>query len=683
MHKTITPGEMRRVETLVMERTDITGEMLMERAAAQVARTVARLCAGRPGTVICVCGTGNNGGDGLAAMRMLAEGDESFSGECWILQGELSPDARRELGKLQESAGGKRIALRRLEGEAPPALPEHTRCVIDAMFGTGLSRPLVGMAAALCQTVNASGVQVVAVDIPSGLNGETGVVMGAAIRASKTVTFHRPKPGLYLGEGPDCAGCVSVADIGLSSPPAANLDDANGFFVLEERDLPALLPSRRRVSHKGSYGRVLLWTGSTGMAGAAAICATAALRSGAGLVTVACPEEIVGIVQTLCPCATCIPLPGNDAGRAWALLEEALESASALGAGCGLGKGAVAAALLNRLLAYLAAHELPAVLDADALNLLAALPGTSAGGTLNLPLSHVVLTPHPAEAARLLGRETAEIVRDPVNAAHCLRNRFGAAAVLKGASSVLAAPEGLGLNPFGTPAMAKGGSGDALTGVLAALLAGRRAGAYAVNDLQLLQAACALHGLAGEAAEKRFGERGMLATDLCEYLGAVGGGLCARRLNDEDGRPLEKCAGNLPAQSASERCGSVKAPEIIDSEPEAAWRDSPLGKTVAVTVDRRLGTKHPEHQELEYLLNYGYVQDVLAADNEWQDAYLYGVTTPVEWFEGEVIAVVHRLNDVEDKWVVAAPGTRATELEIRRAVDFQERFFETEIEVLR
>ncbi|MEG2950435.1 MAG: NAD(P)H-hydrate dehydratase [Clostridia bacterium] len=534
MWKTITPAEMRRVEASVMAKTSITGEMLMARAAAEVARAVARLTQGREGKVLCLCGVGNNGGDGLAAMRLLAAADESFTGECWLLEGELSADAKRELDKLLCAGFAARVKVRRLSGGIQPAWPSGVSCVMDALFGTGLSRPLTGMAQVLCALANAAfekGVPVVAVDSPSGLHGETGLVLGCAIHATETIVFHRPKLGLYLGQGPNYAGLVRVADIGLPT----SLDDADGYLLMQREEVR--FPRRERVSHKGNYGRVLLWVGHLGMAGAAAICATAALRTGAGLVTVACPADMVAVVQTLCPCATCLPLPvygaWNGAGDSaengaeadvqhaaeglWAVLQPALERCDALGVGCGLGQDAVTALVLDKLVHALAQKKKPAVLDADALNLLAL------GQNKPFKLPSAVLTPHPAEAARLLGCTVAQVLSAPLACAKELQERFGAAVVLKGAVSVLLAENGRALNAFGTPAMAKGGSGDALTGVLCALLAGKAAGAYADQDaLTLLQLGCALHGLAGEKAEERYGERGVLATDLCECLGTVG-----------------------------------------------------------------------------------------------------------------------------------------------------------------
>lgn len=241
-----------------------------------------------------------------------------------------------------------------------------------------------------------------------------------------------------------------------------------------------------------------------------------------------------------------------------------------------------------------------------------------------------MLTPHPGEAARLLGVSTAEILADMPGAAARIRRRYGAAVVLKGARSVLCAEEGMALNSFGTPAMAKGGSGDALTGVMAALLAGRAAGAYAMDDLFLMQAACALHGLAGERAARRYGERGALATDLCACLGF-----------------------DFLEEGARE-----------DTRPCAA--SSPLGRTVHVTVEHRRDTR--DAQGRVYELPCGYVSECLEGENRWQDACLLGVSGSPEWFEGEVAARVMLAGG--DVWVVAPKGTRLAPEEVRRATAF-------------
>lgn len=618
MFKTIAPSKMKRVENRVMDHTDITGEALMQRAAAHVADAVRRLRRQRGGAVLCVCGTGNNGGDGLAAMRMLACADDSFVGLCWILPGKRTADCQREMDRLAAEAGSQ-VSVRVLDAGVEIKLPDRMDCVIDALFGTGLARPLEGLARRVCEALNTCGAPVVAVDIPSGLYGETGDVPGCAVKADCTVTFHRPKPGLYLKQGPDYAGRVLVADIGLRAPKAAALDDADGMDILEKKDLNWLLPKRKKVSHKGSYGRVLLFAGSRGMAGAAAIGALAALRTGAGLVTVACPETIVDIVQVLCPCATCLPLPA-DSEEAWQLLKPALERADAIGAGCGLGQGEWAEKMTVRLTAWLCEHPKPAVLDADTLNLIAKM-------NIKVIGSQTLITPHPAEAARLLHADIPSVLKDASAAVRKLCEEYGASAVLKGTCNVLCTRDGMALNPFGSPGMAKGGSGDALTGIMAALLAGRAAGAYAMNDLKLMQTACALHGLAGEMAAERFGERGMLATDLCE------------------------CIGLVEAEPEAEECCAVHAP-----------------RKVTVVVEHAAGTRDEAGREFMYHLNCGYVQQVLDEQNQWQDACILGCHQPLEWVDGEAIAEV-RVGE-RTVWAVALPGEVFTEDEVRSALAF-------------
>ena len=616
MLKTIAPAEMKRVETFVMEHTSITGDQLMQRAAAHVADSVECLIRSQkvPG-VLCLCGTGNNGGDGMAAMRILKERMPEVQGECWILPGRLSPDAMRELERLSQTD----VRIVRLEQELPD-LSSDLVCMIDALFGTGLCRNLEGLAAQCCDLMNHSGLPVVAVDIPSGLNGLNGCVMGAAVQAHTTVTFHRPKPGLYLGQGPDYAGEIVVGDIGLP----LEMDDADGLLLLEKEDLPRLLPPRKRVTHKGSYGRVLLFAGSRGMAGAAAIAATAALRTGAGLVTVACPDAVVDIVQVLAPCATCLPLP-NDAEQAWELLQDAISRCDALGAGCGLGRSEWASYLLEKLLCA----DVPMVLDADALNLMAAR-GLHAPGAF--------ITPHPAEASRLLGLSVKDVAEEPLVAANRLAETYRV--ILKGTCSVLQANEAQALNPFGTPGMAKGGSGDALCGIMAALLAGRKTGAYFMDDLSLMQTACALHGIAGEMAAQHHGERGMLATDLCAFLGM----------------PFAQKT-NIPS-------------------PSPVSRSQDLGRKITVVVEHRAGSRDAEDHRLCYPFNCGYAQEVLQQENRWQDVCIWAETKPLEWYEGYVLATA--VLDGRKLWI-AGPGQLALSPEkVREKLAFRGRVEQVE-----
>ncbi len=504
---TISPQEMKRIEQRFMAETGTPGLELMERAAGHVADAAAPFL-WHGAKLLVLAGTGNNGGDGLAAARILMTRYETLRCIVFQLAGTMSPEAREQTDRLKPFS--ERLDIVEIGDEIPP-VPADCACAVDALFGTGLSRALSGAARDLVQDLNASGLPVVAVDIPSGLDGSTGYPPegGAAVRADVTVTFHRLKDGLALGDGLDLCGKVTVGDIGI---PEA-WDDARGFAVMERGDTAR--PPRRRNTHKGDYGRVLAVTGSFGMAGAAGIGALAALRAGAGGVTVACPEEIVPTVQALSPCAVCLPLPKDNP---WAVLEPALAKADALVAGCGIGRSPAVSRLAERLIQYLCAHALPAVLDADALNTLAAYQDEFAAQSLRFPDS-VVLTPHLGEASRLLRQPTEQVRRSQAQAARALRERYGGCVIVKSASSVLAAEDGGAINVFGTPAMAKAGSGDTLAGVLGALLAGQKE--YGLHGIRLLQTACALHGLAGEEAAKKYGGHGALATDVCDFLGQI------------------------------------------------------------------------------------------------------------------------------------------------------------------
>lgn len=469
MQKTVTPEQMRSIERKAIDEMGI-GLTLMEQAAQGLLGAIRRLVNAREGEVLFLCGPGNNGADGVAAARQYARG--GGEARVWLLEGTQSPDLQTQLRWLAQAAPW-------VPCTAPETvIPPGTSLVVDALFGTGLSRPLSGEAGRLVFLANQwreqTGSPVLAADIPSGLNGETGEALGGlAIFASETVTFHRPKQGLYLRNGLDHVGEVTVRDIQLP-------DDygGEGYWVQEADDV--LLPARRRCTHKGDYGRLLCVCGSMGMAGAAAMCASSSMEAGAGLVTVACPEAIVPIVQTLCPQATCLPL-AQDADDSCSALLHALEKADCVAVGCGLSQSAYAGELLAVLADRVTARQIPSVWDADALNWLAC--------TANPPRFSEcqVLTPHPAEAARLLGCQIKRVLENPLQSAHELAQRYGASVVLKGAASVLLSGGRGAINVLGSASMAQGGSGDKLTGTIAALLAGRKT--YGLSVLQCMQEA--------------------------------------------------------------------------------------------------------------------------------------------------------------------------------------------------
>ncbi len=495
MLTTLTPAQMKALEADFMAQTGVPGAVLMELAAHAVTEAVARH-APSGSRVLFLCGPGNNGGDGYAAARLwrMTGGDAVV----WELGEPATPDARmnRTLLTLQ----------RVTPMPAQERLPEGCACIVDALFGTGLTRPLDGACARLAELCNASRVPLVATDIPSGLNGATGAAE-TVFHAAETVTFHRMKIGLLLGQGPACTGKITVANIGIPQ----TWGDVSGLRILTAEDAARLCAPRPKLSHKGTFGRVIIVAGCMGMAGAAALCAQACMRTGAGLTQIVCRESIVPILQTLVPCATCIPLPEQDGKltiHAAEKLRTALQGADAAAVGCGLGQQEDNLPLLD----VLAEAACPVLWDADALNLLAKqnAPAHKPGD---------LLTPHPGEAARLLGWTTAQVTAQPMEALTVLQKRWGGAVLLKGTTTLMTDGVHCAANQVGSPALAKGGSGDVLAGVLVALLAQRER--LGLDALTVMQLGTYLHGRAGQRAEERFGATGATAWEVVQSLAGI------------------------------------------------------------------------------------------------------------------------------------------------------------------
>lgn len=496
MKSLITPADMRDMERRFFDETGMRSVDLMERAARELCDGILRRY-GRNRRIWFACGPGGNGGDGYACARMVRR----MGGDAAIFSAK-APDAPDAIENLQRARAAG-VPERTLDDAA-----EAPDVWVDALYGTGLSRAPQGEAARLIERMNADrarGSAVVAADIPSGLNGTSGSAWRPCVRADVTFTFQYAKPGCYLGDGLDVSGEVEVLDIGI--PPAFAPDAQPGLADAE--DVRRFLPARPRNFHKGNCGHLLIVAGSFGMAGAAALCAMAALRSGVGLVTVACPESIVPILQTLAPCAMCAPLPERDGALSDAAadaLVPMLEGKSAVACGCGLSRRASPA-----VLRLLMGRGLPALFDADALNLIAA------DAALRRSFKpHHVITPHPGEAARLLGRA----VTDPIEDAFALRT-LNCQALLKGATSVIPVGGRAVLSASGGCGMAKGGSGDCLTGVVGSLMAQRAADGGGLTGAALAECAAVgseIHGVAGEIAQARYGVRGMTARDIVEAL---------------------------------------------------------------------------------------------------------------------------------------------------------------------
>jgi hydroxyethylthiazole kinase-like uncharacterized protein yjeF len=359
--------------------------------------------------------------------------------------------------------------------------------IVDALLGTGLDRPVTGLYAQAIQIINKSPAHVVAVDSPSGLNADTGNVMGCAVKADCTVTFIGLKQGLFTGQAADYCGEISYASLAV---PDAIFQAVSPSAV---RVVKTPLPPRDRCAHKGNYGHVLIVGGDFGYSGAARLAGEAALRVGAGLVSVATRAEHAGLMNLNRPELMCHGI--GDAGQLAALLEKA----SVVVIGPGLGQSNWAKELF---MAAIKAQK-PLIIDADGLNLLARSPLTN---------PNWILTPHPGEAARLLNCSNAEIQQDRFASVLAIQARYGGIAILKGAGTLIASEDDCAVSTTGNPGMASGGMGDVLSGVIAALLA------QGVSLKNAAQQGVYRHGLAADLAAEKDGERGLLASDLMPYL---------------------------------------------------------------------------------------------------------------------------------------------------------------------
>ena len=478
-------SQVRELDRLATAQLGVPSFELMSRAGAQALRVLRRRWPAAR-TVVVLCGGGNNGGDGFVLARLAKAESLDVRVLAAAPPDRLKGDAKRAFDECV-AAG---VAIERYAG-VPTGIDVARTVIVDALLGIGADRPLEGELAAAVAAANASGAPILALDIPSGLHADTGWPLGDAIRASATVTFVGLKQGLYLGKACDYTGVVELADLGLPADLGRGLEPKLTRLTLAE--LERALPRRRRSAHKGTNGRLLLFGGGPGMAGAIRLAGEAALRVGAGLVYVAAHGDSVAAVR---------------AGRAEVIVH-AIEVATELDAlvaladaavvGPGLGQSAWARAGLRRLLD----SPLPLVVDADALNLTAEAP---------VRRGRWILTPHPGEASRLLAVSLEQVERDRAAAARALATRYDAIAVLKGAQTLVAAPDGVpGVCDRGTPGMATAGMGDVLAGVVGGLLVQTR-------DLQAsARAGVLLHALAGDDAAAA-GQRGTLAADLMPHL---------------------------------------------------------------------------------------------------------------------------------------------------------------------
>jgi|WetSurMetagenome_2_1015567.scaffolds.fasta_scaffold00239_10 ADP-dependent NAD(P)H-hydrate dehydratase / NAD(P)H-hydrate epimerase len=512
--KAATAGEMREIDRITIQEYGIAGRTLMERAGTAVAARARELFPGKKALVI--CGGGNNGGDGLVAAVELHK--SGYKVKALMLAGPdaLSPDCGAML-RAAEKAG---VAVEFRNSADMADLDDVF--VIDAVFGTGLSRQVEGPLAELFRTVNESAAAVLAVDIASGISSDTGEVLGEAISADYTVTFGLPKRGHFLYPGAGHTGRLYVEDIGF---PAALTDSCDIKTSLFHRETAVgLLPARPRNSYKGDYGHILVVAGSRGKTGAALLTAGACLRTGSGLVTIAVPESLMDIFQARATEEMVIPLPDKGDGT---LDEEALpvildfacRRADVVAFGPGIG---VTAATRNIARGLVLSSATPLVIDADGLNSL-----DNCMEILGSAKAPIIITPHPGEMAGLLrrrrkktGREetvtTGDVERDRINTALSFSADTGVCTVLKGAPTIIAESGGCAyINTSGNPGMATAGSGDALTGVIASFVG------QGMTPVDAAGLGVYMHGLAGDIAVKEKCERSLVASDIVAALPAA------------------------------------------------------------------------------------------------------------------------------------------------------------------
>ena len=502
----ISAAEMQQSDKRTIEEWEIPSCVLMEKAALAVAEKTISLLPREAGPILAVCGNGNNGGDGIAAARLLYL--KGYDAKILMAMGEdrLSEECRRQL-TIARHAGVPFV------GEDVPI--EEMGVILDALFGIGLSRGVEGRLASLLLRMNACKGKKIAVDIPSGVDANTGQILGTAFQADETVTMAYEKIGMALYPGKACCGNLTVADIGIYLKEASFSREKLG--LLEKEDISWIF-QREEAGNKGTFGKVLLVAGSLGMAGASILASSAALRAGAGMAKVVTVPENLLALQIAAP-EVMVEVRSEE--EAW---KSALSWCDGLIIGPGLGKSEEAVRKVSFFLEEAKRLSLPTVVDADALNILA-----EHRELLSLLGERAVLTPHVGEMARLLGCSISEIKKDLVASAFQAQESLGATVVLKDASTVIAGKEESYLCPGGNPSLATAGSGDVLAGFLGATLVLGRNKKVSLSR----QAACAvaLHAMLGKRAREHSPYGRVLAGDIYGQLSYLGG---AKEREEED-----------------------------------------------------------------------------------------------------------------------------------------------------
>ncbi len=520
--KAVDAATMRAIDERAVKEFGMLSIQLMENAGRGVADIVkAELAAlnevggSRVPRVSILAGKGNNGGDGFVAARHLRNAGLDVSLFLLAEPDALKGDTLTNAEVWTRMGGSVQAITEKNESKKHESILRHSAVIVDAMLGTGISEPVSGLYAEVIELVNSigsgkAGKRVVAIDLPSGIDASTGVKLGSAVRADITATMAIAKTGLYNYPARELAGRVEVVDIGLPHKLVEDLEIR--WNVTEPADIRRIVVPRCADSHKGSFGHLLLVAGSPGKTGAAYLAAIAAMRTGVGLATLALPEGLNQAMEVKSTEVMTCPLPESENGclslDSYGAVDAQLNLKSALLVGPGIGTTSGVRALVELLVKT---SEVPVVVDADGLN---ALGGEC--GAFKEAEADLVITPHPGEAARLLGVRTEEIQADRIGSAERLAALTGAVVVLKGAGTIIATPEAeVYFNTTGNAGLASAGTGDVLAGMIGAFLAG--------GQSPLDSAICAvyLHGLAADRIKERIGIGGMMAMDLVAELSSV------------------------------------------------------------------------------------------------------------------------------------------------------------------
>ena len=505
--KVVTAHTMQELDRRAILEYGIPGRELMESAGRGCAEHILAAYGGRRGNhAVILAGKGNNGGDGYVIARHLLEKGWRVLVIVLARREEITGDALTNLVLLPDES----VSFCPTEGELTEKHSDDLQqaaVVVDALLGTGLKNDLQGIYLEAVVRINAAPGKVVAVDIPSGVHGTTGRILGQAVKADLTVSFGFAKLGHLLYPGAEQTGRLVVIDIGI---PPQLMAAATDYDYLNEKAVAPLLHPRDRQAHKGNFGHCLIIAGSTGKSGAAALAANSAVCSGAGLVTLATPETIHPVLEIKTTEAMTVPLP--DAGSGYLtsyglpLIEKLLVGKTALALGPGIDRRPDTVSLVQRLVETV---TLPMVIDADGLNALA----DDITILQHKKSANIILTPHPGEMARLLGTALPDMAVIRISVAQDFARSYGVYVVLKGARTIIASPDGqAAINGSGNPGMASGGMGDVLTGVITALVC------QGYSPWQACQLGVFVHGLAGDIVATEKGEIGIRASDLIAVL---------------------------------------------------------------------------------------------------------------------------------------------------------------------